>query len=69
MIEKSKKPAVTIKLTDEEKRSLDKLRWFAHCDPDKGENTYGDYQSKLKAWTDKLREKHKLEVKEPFCAI
>lgn len=66
MVEKSKKPAVTITLTDDERRSLDKLRWFAHCDTDKGENSYAEYQSKLKDWTDKIRKKHNLEDKEPF---
>ena len=66
MIEKSKKTAVTITLTEQERRDFDRLRWYAHCDPEKGENSYADYQSKLKAWTDKLREKHKLDDKEPF---
>ena len=63
MNEKPKNPPVAITLTDDERRSLDKLRWYAHCDTDKGENSYADYESKLRAWTDKIREKHKLDDK------
>ena len=63
---KNRKPQKNIVLTDEERRAYEKLKWYAHYDPSTEENTYGEYNIRLKAWCNALCKKHKMDEDQGF---